>query len=289
MEYIECLFIDESVTGTVSGPMPGVPRSDPAAAVEHVARRCELGITGFLVFGVPAQKGLERAATIDSVVPRFLSLARERFGGIVTFIADIGLSPYSVDGHSVVMTGSGIDIAGSYRAAGELAVAFATAGADLVAPCLSLPDQVGEIREALTEASLETPIVSYSAKFSSAFYGPYRATVRSSLGPVRKDYQTDYTDSDFAIAQVHADIAQGAAMVIVKPSMLYLDVLAEVSRTAGVPVCAYQVSGEYLALLLAAEHGRMDRGDLFDEYHAAVERCGADYVIGYAGDQFLRR
>lgn len=289
MEYIECLFVDDGVTGAMPGPMPGVPRLDPAAAVEHVARRCERGITRFLVFGVPARKGLALAASPDAVVPRFLRLARERHGDSATFIADVGLSPYSADGHSVVMTADGIDVAGSYRAAGELALAFAGAGADMVAPCLSLPDQVSEIGEILTGASLETPIVSYSAKFSSAFYGPYRATVRSSLGTSRKDYQTDYTDADAAIAQVNVDVGAGAAMVIVKPSMLYLDVLAEVCRTAGVPVCAYQVSGEYLSLLLAAEHGGMDSADLFDEYHCAVQRCGADFVIGYAGDQFLHR
>jgi len=159
--------------------MPGVPRLDPAAAVDHVAARCQRGISRFLVFGVPAEKGLDRAVGSDAVVPRFLTGARERLGDTVTLIADVGLSPYTTDGHSVVMDSDGIDTAASYLAAGQLAVAFAAAGADLVAPCLSL--------------------------------------------------------------------------------------------------------------LLAAEHGGMDTADLFDEYHAAVERSGADFVIGYAGDQFLRR
>ena len=289
MEYIECLFVDGDVPDTAPGSMPGVRRFGPLAAVEHVAERLERGISRFLVFGVPAVKGLESAGTPEAVVPRFLAAARERLGDRVTLIADIGLSPYTCDGHSVVMRGGEIDLVSSYRAAGELAVAFAAAGADAVAPCLSLPDQVGEVSKALAGAGLTAGIVAYSAKFSSAFYGPYRASVRSPLGAGRNDYQTDYTDPDAALAQVRADVSYGAAMVIVKPSMLYLDVLAEVCRSAGVPVCVFHVSGEYLSLMLAAEHGGMDAADLFDEYHAAVERCGADFVIGYAGDHFLRR
>ncbi len=289
MDYIECLFVDAGVTGSASGPMPGVPRLDPDAAVDHLARRRDAGIGRFLVFGVPAVKGLALAAAPDAAVPRFLNAARDRLGGDVGIIADVGLSPYTADGHSVVMGAGGIDVAASYRAAGELAVAFVAAGADAVAPCLSLDRQVAEVGAALAGAGMTAPIVAYSAKFSSAFYGPYRATVRSDLGSGRKSYQTDFTDADKAIAQVADDIGQGAAMVIVKPSMLYLDVLAHVCSTVEVPVCAYQVSGEYLSLHLAAERGGMDLDELFDEYHAAVERCGTDFVIGYAGDHFLRR
>lgn len=289
MDYIECLFVDAGVRGSAPGPMPGVPRLDPDAAVEHLTRRRDAGIARFLVFGVPDTKGLSQACLPDAVVPRFLAGARDRLGETVQLIADVGLSPYTADGHSVVMNSGGIDVEASYRAAGALAISFASAGADAVAPCLSLPCQVSEVGAALAAAGLSTPIVAYSAKFSSAFYGPYRATVRSELGSGRKSYQTDFTDAGKAIAQLSDDIGQGAAMVIVKPSMLYLDVLAEVCRTAGVPVCAYHVSGEYLSLHLAAEHGGMNLDDLFDEYHAAIERCGTDFVIGYAGDHFLRR
>lgn len=289
MEYIECVFVDAGVDGSEAGPMPGVRRFDPAAALDHVERRRDLGINRFLVFGVPDAKGLDGAAGPEGIVPRFLAQSRDRLGDSVELIADIGLSPYTTDGHSVVMTPAGLDVQASYRAAGLLAVGFVTAGAHAVAPCLSLPHQVGEVGRALGEAGLTAPIVAYSAKFSSAFYGPYRATVRSELGSGRKEYQTDYTDAAVAVAQVAADIGQGASMVIVKPSMLYLDVLAEVCREATVPVCAYQVSGEYLSMCLAARHGGMDAAELFDEYHAAVERCGADFIIGYAGDYFLRR
>lgn len=243
----------------------------------------------FLVFGVPASKGLEGAARSDAVVPTFLRTTRERLGPDVGLIADVGLSPYTTDGHSVILGDDGVpDHERSYAAAADLASAFAAAGADTVAPCLSLPEQVGRIDDRLRRDDLAAAVMPYSAKFSSALYGPYRAAVRSALGSARKAYQTDYSDIDKARAQVGADIAQGAAEVIVKPAMLYLDVLQEVCRDSTVPVAAYHVSGEYLALILAAEHGGMERQELFDEFHAAVRRCGADAVIGYAADDFLR-
>lgn len=293
MDYVECLFIDATVSqteGQTRGPMPGVWHFTPRAAVARVAWLARRGVTRFLVFGVPDTKGLDRATQAGAPVPQFLRAARAALGDSVELIADVGLSPYSLDGHSVVMDQDGrLDEGASYEAAGRLAVAFAQAGADTVAPCLSLPRQVQRIASTLREAGLATPVMPYSAKFSSAFYGPYRQAVRSGLGANRKAYQTDYDDPATALAQVADDVTQGAAAVIVKPSMLYLDVLAQVCRTTAVPVAAYHVSGEYLALMMAAEAGNMDRQALFDEYHSAVERCGADLVIGYAGETFISR
>lgn len=293
MDYVECLFVDATVSetdGRVTGPMPGVGHFTPRAAVRRVESLARRGVTRFLVFGVPSAKGLDEAISADAPVPRFLRAARAALGETVALIADVGLSPYSLDGHSVVIGADGQpDVEASYVAAGRLAVAFADAGADTVAPCLSLPHQVSSIAGTLRDAGLANPVMPYSAKFSSAFYGPYRQAVRSGLGAARKAYQTDYDDAASALAQVERDESQGACALIVKPSMLYLDVLAQVCRSTGVPVAAYHVSGEYLALMLASEAGGMDRQDLFDEYHSAVERCGADLVIGYAAETFLSR
>ncbi len=290
VDYIECLFVDGTVADAAPGPMPGVIHYSPAAAAEHVERRSGQGITRFLVFGVPARKGLDLAGAPDAVVPSFLRTARGRMGTDVELIADVGLSPYSVDGHSVVLgEDGGPDHERSYAAAADLAAAFAVAGADTVAPCLSLPQQVGRIAERLRADGLPSRVMPYSAKFSSALYGPYRAAVRSPLGAARKAYQTDYSDVPKARSQVLADVEQGAAAIIVKPAMMYLDVLQQVCAESTVPVAAYHVSGEYLALVLAAEQGGMDRQELFDEFHSAVERCGADAVIGYAADDYLRR
>ena len=287
MRYVACVFVaDDSEAGTPGG-MPGVERLSVNAAIEYVRELSDTGVSDVLLFGVPADRGLDRAAAPDAVIPRFLTRAREVFGDEVTLVADIGLSPYSSDGHSVVMTAAGSpDPAASYDAAGRLAVAFAAAGAHAVAPCLSLPDQVTQVRDALGNSPV--PVIPYSTKFSSAFYGPYRQTVNSPLGAVRKSYQTDHTDIGTGLAQLHDDVAAGCDTVIVKPSMLYLDVLAQACATTDAAVWAYHVSGEYLALLMAAEHGGMSPQELFDEYHDAVRRCGAEAVIGYAPQYFTR-
>lgn len=286
MRYVACVFVAGGVRGAQPGPMPGVDRFDVTSAVEHVAHLADDGITDFLIFGVPEVRGPGSATGPNAPIPQFLTEARGRLGDAVNLVADVGLSPYSADGHSVVMAADGTpDEAASYAAAGELAAAFVGAGADAVAPCLSLPDQVAHVQVAVGP---EVPVIPYAAKFSSALYGPYRQTVKSPLGATRKQYQTDHTDTAAGLAQLHADVAAGCDTVIVKPTMLYLDVLAEACASTTADVWAYHVSGEYLSLLLAAEHGGMDVDELFDEYHEAVRRCGAAAVIGYAPGHFLR-
>lgn len=285
MRYVACVFVaDEDLAGSPGG-MPGVDRLSVSDAVTRIGRLADDGITDVLVFGVPAERGLARATDQDAVIPRFLNAARAAFGDGLRLVADVGLSPYSHDGHSVVLDAKGApDHDRSYEAAGALAAAFAQSGAHAVAPCLSLPDQVTRLREAMGAAAV--PVIPYSTKFSSAFYGPYRQTVNSPLGAVRKAYQTDHTDIDAGLAQLHRDVAAGCDTVIVKPSMLYLDVLARACADTDAEVWAYHVSGEYLALRLAAEHGAMSAQELFDEYHDAVSRCGAAAVIGYAPQYF---
>lgn len=287
MRYVACVFVaDDELAGSPGG-MPGVQRLSVRDAVTYIGRLADDGITDVLVFGVPAERGLARAADQDAVVPRFLNSARAAHGDGVRLVADVGLSPYSHDGHSVVLDAHGVpDHERSYEAAGALAVSFENAGAHAVAPCLSLSDQVTRVRDAMGAAPL--PVIPYSTKFSSAFYGPYRQTVNSPLGAVRKEYQTDHTDVGAGLAQLQRDVADGATTVIVKPSMLYLDVLATACAQTDAEVWAYHVSGEYLSLRLAAEQGGMSVQELFDEYHEAVRRCGAAAVIGYAPHLFRR-
>lgn len=159
-----------------------------------------------------------------------------------------------------------------------------------MAPCLSLPEQVGVLRHALDAGGCAaTRIHAYSAKFSSALYGPYRQAIQSPLqGQDKKPYQTDYANPDEALAQICADEAQGAAIVMVEPAMLYLDIVERARNSTRLPLSVYHVSGEYSMLVAAARAGAVDEAAAFDEMHTGFARCRVDYVIGYAPDHFLR-
>jgi porphobilinogen synthase len=221
-------------------------------------------------------------------VHQVLMQARRRWGDAITLIADVGLSPYQQSGHSVIYQDGQINHEASYRAVVELALSFARTGADAVAPCLSLPEQTGRIRQSFDAVSLGCEVFPYSTKFSSSLYGPYRQAIGSKLGPVRKSYQFDFSDSGAAIAQMEEDVRQGAVATIVKPALPYLDVLAETIQRSSRPVAVYHVSGEFMMVRLAAKAGLLNEDDYYDEINAAFRRCGARWIIGYAADHFLR-
>ena len=185
------------------------------------------------------------------------------------------------------MADHGIDREASYQAAIDLALRFAKAGADYVAPCLSLPEQTARLVQALRLEGLESGLIPYSTKFSSSLYGPYRDTVQSSLGLKRKDYQFDFSDAEQALQQMDSDLEQGAEITIVKPALPYLDVLQDACRRSVKSVAVYHVSGEYAMAIHASQAGLLNLSDYFEEIHTAFRRCGARYVIGYAADYFL--
>jgi porphobilinogen synthase len=237
---------------------------------------------------VNQQKGLSQVSHSQFHIARFIERACQRWTrDQITLIADVGLSPYLESGQSVVFADHSIDIEASYQGAVDLALRFAKAGADYVAPCLSLPEQTSRIVGAFAENGLECGLMPYSTKFSSSLYGPYRDTVQSSLGLKRKDYQFDFSDSEQALQQMDSDLEQGAAMTIVKPALPYLDVLQAACRRSSKPVAVYHVSGEYAMAIHASEGGLLYLPDYFEEIHAAFHRCGVRYVIGYAADFFL--
>ena len=254
----------------------------------HVEMRLGQGLSRWLVVAVNQQKGLSQVSHSQFNIARFIERACHRWTrDQITLIADVGLSPYLESGQSVVFADHSIDIEASYQGAVDLAMRFAKAGADYVAPCLSLPEQTSRIVSALAQNGLECGLMHYSTKFSSSLYGPYRDTVQSSLGLKRKDYQFDFSDSEQALQQMDSDLEQGAAMTIVKPALPYLDVLQAACRRSSKPVAVYHVSGEYAMAIHASEGGLLYLPDYFEEIHAAFHRCGVQYVIGYAADFFL--
>jgi porphobilinogen synthase len=287
VNYIECLFI-----GPADRPKESALKNNLIHSVDsalaHVELRLEQGLSRWLVVAVNQQKGLSQVSDPHFHIVRFIERACQRWTrDQITLIADVGLSPYLESGQSVIFADNGIDIEASYQGAVDLALCFAKAGADYVAPCLSLPDQTSRLVSALAQNGLECGLMPYSTKFSSSLYGPYRNTVQSSLGLKRKDYQFDFSDAEQALQQMDSDLKQGAAMTIVKPALPYLDVLQDACRRSLKPVAVYHVSGEYAMAIHASEVGLLYLPDYFEEVHAAFHRCGAQYVIGYAADFFL--
>ncbi len=289
MKYIACIFLKEEAKMRERSPMNGVDYHTLFSGLEYINEYLQKGINDFLVFGSTQNKSVDHACT-TGLIKNFIKSAKDRFGDDVVIYADVGLSPYSEDGHSTVMNDGEIDYEKSYELASRLAIAFAQAGADYIAPCLSLHKQVKILREALDKNECQkTKIMAYSSKFSSTLYGPYRATIQSPLkGKDKKYYQTDYSNPKEALAQIVADEEQGANIVMVKPAMFYLDIVFQARQMTKLPLAVYHVSGEYSMLKEGAKTGILDEAEIFDEVHSGFKRCEVDYVIGYAPDHFLR-
>lgn len=288
MKYITCLFLKEGIQSKQPSPMEGVDYHTMESGLEFIDHYLKQGLNEFLVFGSTDNKSIEFACE-SGLIKRFIHEAKTKYGSDIVIHADVGLSPYSVDGHSTVIENGGINLEKSYQLASKLAVTFAEAGADFVAPCLSLQDQVAQIKLALDAAGLKTGIHAYSSKFSSSLYGPYRQTIQSPLrGENKKSYQTDYSNPEEALQQIVIDESQGAKIVMVKPAMVYLDIVYRARQMTKLPLSVYHVSGEYSMIKNAVKSGILNENEAFDEIHAGFKRCGVDYVIGYAPDHFLR-
>ena len=289
MKYIACVFLKEGIEDKTPSPMVGVDYHTLNSGLNYVETYLKEGIKDFLVFGSTDNKSIDFAYT-QGLIKDFIKTAKDKFKSNIVIHADVRLSPYSTDGHSTVIENGKINYEKSYELASKLALAFAEAGADYVAPCLSLHEQVKVLRSALDNAGhTDTKIHAYSSKFSSALYGPYRQTIQSPLrAQDKKAYQTDYSNPEEALHQIELDEAQGAAIVMVKPAMIYLDIVYRARSLTKLPLSVYHVSGEYSMIKEACKTGMLNENETFDEIHSGFKRCGVDYVIGYAPDHFLR-
>ena len=289
MKYIACIFLKEGITEKEKSPMDGVDYHTLSSGLEYISNFLSQGITDYLIFGSTDNKSIDFACK-NGLIKNFIKAAKDKFQNSITLHADVGLSPYSTDGHSTVMEDGVINYEKSYALASKLALAFAEAGADYVAPCLSLHEQVKVLRSALDQAGFtNTKIHAYSSKFSSALYGPYRKTIQSPLkAQDKKKYQTDYSNPTEALGQITADEEQGATIVMVKPAMIYLDIVYRARQLTKLPLSVYHVSGEYSMIKEACKTGMLDENETFDEIHAGFARCNVDYVIGYAQEHFIR-
>jgi porphobilinogen synthase len=264
--------------------MPGVSHLSVDRTVELARRAADAGIAGLLLFGLPESKDSVGSSSWspDGIVQRALRALRRDVPGLIR-IADVCFCEYTDHGHCGVLHGTEVDNDATLANLGLQAVSLAEAGAEIVAPSDMMDGRVGAIRRALDEARLtQTAILSYAAKFASSFYGPFREAAESApaFGD-RRGYQMDPANGREAVREVALDVEEGADLVMVKPALPYLDVLAAVRQRFALPLAAYHVSGEFAMLKAAAERGWLAYDRALMESLVAIRRAGADLVVTY--------
>ncbi len=287
-DLVAPLFVREAISEPrpiVS--LPGVVQHTVESLTAEAKRLCSLGVPGIILFGVPAAKDARGSAASDrdGIAQVALRAVRDAVGDELVVMADLCLDEYTDHGHcGLVRQDGSVDNDSTLLRYQEVAVAQAEAGAAVVAPSGMMDGQVAAIRAALDEAGFaETAILAYSAKYASGLYGPFREAVDVTIagGGDRRSYQQDYANATEALAEVRLDLEEGADMVMVKPGVTYLDILAEVAAAVEVPVAAYQVSGEYSMIKVAAERGYIDGEAVALEQLTALKRAGASFVLTY--------
>ena len=291
-DFIAPLFVREGVDEPRPiASLPGQFQHSRQSLREEAAALCRLGISGVMLFGLPDHKDAQgsQAWHPDGVVQSALRDLRADLGDDMVLIADLCLDEYTDHGHCGVLDDRGsVDNDATLDLYARVATAQAEAGAHMVAPSGMMDGQVAAIRSALDGAGFShLPILAYSAKYATALYGPFRDAVRTSLAESdsREDYQQHMANAREAMQEIRADLAEGADIVMVKPALPCLDVIARARRECDTPIAAYQVSGEYAMVHAAAERGWLDLNAVAQEQVLAVKRAGADVIITY----FARR
>ena len=280
------LFVEAGLDGRAPiSAMPGVDRLSISQAVREAGEVAALGLPGVLLFGIPADKDEEGSgAWDDEGIVQLATRAIKDAHPDMLVIADLCLCEYTSHGHCGLLRPDGeVDNDASLELLTRTAVSQARAGADVIAPSDMMDGRVGIIRAALDEEGLsDTPIMAYSAKFASAFYGPFRVAADSTpaVGD-RRGYQMDPANAAEAIREAKLDLEEGADMLMVKPATAYLDVLRRIKDATGAPMAAYHVSGEYSMLKAAAQNGWIDERAAVLETLTSIRRAGAGTVLTY--------
>jgi porphobilinogen synthase len=277
------------------GSMPGVVQHTLESLRKVAVEAAEAGLAGIMLFGVPAEEHKDArgsaALADDGILNVALRTVRDEIGDAALVMSDVCLDEFTDHGHCGVLTDTGIvDNDATVDIYATMAQVHAAAGAHVVAPSGMMDGQVGAIRAALDAAGAQdVAIMAYGAKYASAFYGPFREAVGSSLQGDRRTYQQDPGNAREALAEVLLDVEQGADLVMVKPALAYLDILRTVRDSVDVPVAAYNVSGEYAMVEAAAAHGWINREAVIAETLTAIRRAGADVVLSYWALEFAHR
>jgi porphobilinogen synthase len=286
-DLIAPLFVKEGIDDAIPiAAMPGQSQHTVESLRKLASEIRELGVLGFMLFGVPAVKDAEgsEAWNPEGITQQAIRTLRDDFGDDAVIVSDLCLDEYTDHGHCGVLNERGeVDNDATLERYGRVAKAQAEAGAHLVAPSGMMDGQVGAIRAALDEAgAIDVGIMAYAAKFASALYGPFREAAEGAprFGD-RTGYQEDPANADEALREIRADLAEGADIVMVKPALPYLDVVREAASLRAAPVAAYHVSGEYAMVKAATANGWLDERRVVLELLTSIRRAGADMVLTY--------
>ncbi len=285
-EFVLPMFVKEGATEPVPiSSMPGVVQHTRESLRKAAAEAAGLGVGGIMIFGVPLHKDAEGSGATDpeGILNVAVHDVRAEVGDDLVVMADLCLDEFTDHGHCGVLRPDGVvDNDATLLRYAQMGVALADAGAHVVGPSGMMDGQVAAVRAGLDAVGhQDTVILAYAAKYASAFYGPFREAVQSSLEGDRRTYQQDYANGREAVREVALDIAEGADIVMVKPAMSYLDVVSQVASTVDIPVAAYQVSGEYAMISAAAANGWIDRDRAIIESLTSIRRAGASIILTY--------
>ncbi|OFT40326.1 delta-aminolevulinic acid dehydratase [Actinomyces sp. HMSC08A01] len=290
------VFVREGITEPVEiKAMPGQYQHTTDSIKKLAAQLAEAGVGGIDLFGVPADEQKDETGSIawdpEGILNRGITAVREEVGDALVVCADTCLDEFTSHGHCGVLTEDGrVDNDPTLELYAKMAVSQARAGAHMVSPSGMMDGQVEVIRQALDQEGFQdVAIMAYSAKYASAFFGPFREAVSCNLKGDRKTYQQDPANRIEGLREALLDISEGADIVMVKPASHYLDVLADVAGAVDVPVAAYQVSGEYAMVEAAAANGWIDRERAIAESLVSIARAGASVILTYWALEYARR
>jgi len=280
------MFVREGASEPVTiSSMPGVVQHSTESFTRAIAEAVEAGVGGIMLFGVPEHKDAtgSGATDPDGILNVATRIAKHEAGGALVVQTDLCLDEFTDHGHCGVLDSEGrVDNDATLERYTAMAIAQAEAGSEILGLSGMMDGQVSAVREVLeSNGHKDVAILAYAAKYASAFYGPFREAVQSSLQGDRRSYQLDAANSREGIREVLLDIDEGADIVMVKPAGSYLDVLAETARESTIPVWAYQVSGEFSMIEAAAANGWIDRERAIHESVLSIKRAGADVVLTY--------
>ena len=265
--------------------MPGVMQHTMDTLKAAASEAVELGVGGIMLFGVPAVRDAQGSGALaeDGILNRAIAAVHAEVGDELVIMSDVCLDEFTSHGHCGVLDTNGyVDNDATNEIYAQMGVMHAAAGAHVLGPSGMMDGQIAAIRAALDDAGHQnTAILAYAAKYASAFYGPFREAVDSQLVGDRRTYQMDAANRREALIEVELDLAEGADMVMVKPAMSYLDIVADIAAVSSVPVSAYQISGEYSMIEAAAANGWIDRKASILESLLSIRRAGAEQILTY--------